>query len=261
MVDGREAGTSSTPVLELESLTKRFGRLAVLRGVDLCVRTGEVVGLLGANGAGKTTLLSIVAGLLPASSGSRSYFGRRSDEVTTDLRARIALVSHTAQLYPRLSAIENLELFADLRSAAGARVQPGAPLLQRLGLGHASDRMAGTFSRGMLQRLALARALLGKPELLLLDEPFTALDRPGRALLARVLRDERDRGAAILLISHDVEALVSVADRVVLLEGGCVAGEVSRRGDDDEAASMFRDGLGELVGRMPAAPVQEAGHA
>jgi ABC-type multidrug transport system ATPase subunit len=113
----------------------------------------------------------------------------------------------------------------------------------------------------MLQRLALARALLGKPELLLLDEPFTALDRPGRALLAAVLREERDAGTAILLSSHDVDAILAVTDRVVLLETGAIAGEavLDRAGnrDDDAARDRYRDDVGRLVGRMPATPSAE----
>ena len=249
------------PALELEGITQRFGRLAVLRGVDLRVDPGEVVGLIGANGAGKTTLLSIVAGLLPCNGGRRRYFGMEAQEVGGQLRSRMALVSHTAQVYARLSAIENLELFADLRRATGAAAAPTLPLLERLGLAHAAERMAGTFSRGMMQRLALARALLGRPELLLLDEPFTALDRPGRTLLARVLLDERDNGAAVLLISHDVEALVSVADRVVLLEQGRIAGEVERSGAPDGEDEAFRRGIRELVGRMPGHAATEVEHA
>jgi ABC-type multidrug transport system ATPase subunit len=111
--------------------------------------------------------------------------------------------------------------------------------------------MAGTFSRGMLQRLALARALLGRPDLLLLDEPFTALDRAGRALLAGVLLQERDRGAAI---SHDFDAILSVCDRVVLLEHGTIAGTATRDENDPDA---YRRDVQALAGKMPVA--QEAG--
>lgn len=235
----------TSPLLSLRGIGMHFGRLAVLRGLDLELHAGEIVGLIGANGAGKSTLLSIIAGLMPASRGERTFAGSQS--AGRDERSRFAVVSHTAQTYPRLTALENLELFAKLRAYAGAHSAPLLPTLGRLGLKYAADRQAGTFSRGMLQRLALARALLGRPEMLLLDEPFTALDRPGRALLARVLGEERDRGAAILLISHDLEALVSVADRVVLLEGGVIAGEVVR-GEEEET---FGPRVRELAGRMP----------
>ena len=239
--------------LELSSIEKRFGRLAVLRQVNLAVARGEVVGLLGANGAGKTTMLNIVAGLLPPTAGDRIYFGDRHDDVGPGLRSRITLVTHTAQTYPRLTARENMHLFAQLRAAAGARTGEVDPLLERLGLGHAMDRLAGTFSRGMLQRLALARALLGFPELLLLDEPFTALDRPGRALLTSVLREEADGGTAILLSSHDVDAVLSVTDRVVMLEAGAIAGEARRDRDGDPDGEAYRDEVTQLVRQMPAA--------
>jgi ABC-type multidrug transport system ATPase subunit len=234
------------PLLTLRGIGKHFGRLAVLRGLDLDLHAGEIVGLIGANGAGKSTLLSIIAGLMPPSRGERTFAG--SDAGARDDRARFAVVSHTAQTYPRLTAMENLELFAKLRAHAGAHVEPLLPTLERLGLGYAAQRQAGTFSRGMLQRLALARALLGRPEMLLLDEPFTALDRPGRALLASVLAEERDRGAAILLISHDLEALVSVADRVVLLEGGLIEGDAVR----EPEAPSFAERVRALAGRMPS---------
>lgn len=241
--------------LELRSIEKRFGRLAVLRRVELAVTRGEVVGLLGANGAGKTTMLNIVAGLLPPTAGQRVYFGEVHDDVGPLLRSRITLVTHTAQVYPRLSARENMRLFADLRRAVGASAADVDPLLERLGLSHAMDRMAGTFSRGMLQRLALARALLGSPELLLLDEPFTALDRPGRALLTQVLREEADDGTAILLSSHDVDAVLSVTDRVVMLEGGAIAGTAVRDRDADPGGETYGDDVKTLVRQMPATSI------
>ena len=252
-------GETITPV-RLRAIGKRFGRLAVLRGVDLEVRAGEVVGLVGANGAGKTTLLSIVAGLEQPSEGERSFGidAKRSPRDELRQRAKMALVSHTAQVYPRLTARENLELFASLRRAAGFEAASPDPLLERLGLGHASDRLAGTFSRGMLQRLALARALLGFPELLLLDEPFTALDRPGRVLLSRVIVEERERGAAVLLSSHDFDAIAATTDRVVLLEGGRLVGAAERRDSDDADGLDYQARVQGLAGRLPHGEVERA---
>jgi heme ABC exporter ATP-binding subunit CcmA len=236
----------TAPVLELRGLSKRWGRLAVLRGIDLELRAGEIVGLMGHNGSGKTTLLGIAAGLVPPSDGMvRALEAEGFEE---HVRARVAFVAHTTQLYPRLTARENLELFAALRRAGGHAVGDGGELLERLGLADAAGRIVGTFSRGMMQRLALARALLGRPDLLLLDEPFTALDRGGRELLATVLSEERDRGAAVLLSSHDFEAM-AIADRVVLLAGGVLVGEATR-GPEGEGASWREriDQLGHGVG-------------
>ena len=230
--------------LELRGIGKRFGRLSVLRGVDLRVDAGEVVGLIGANGSGKTTLLCIAVGLLAATEGERSFGGVVTRRVELELRQRIAFVTHTTQLYPRLTARENMQRYTELRDASGVDSLPADPLLERLGLTHAADRLVGTFSRGMQQRLALARALRGQPELLLLDEPFTALDRPGRHRLAEVLREECDRGLAVLLSSHDYDAVVSVTDRVVLLEAGRLRGE-AQRGDDGDVLA-YRERVGQL---------------
>jgi ABC-type multidrug transport system ATPase subunit len=250
--------TVVTP-LELCGIGKRFGRLSVLRGVDLRVDAGEVVGLIGANGSGKTTLLNIAVGLLSPTEGERRLGGRAAHRVELDDRARIAFVTHTTQLYPRLTARENMALFAELRAAAGAEVAPTDPLLERLGLSHAADRMVGTFSRGMMQRLALARALLGRPQLLLLDEPFTALDRPGRERLAEVLVQERAAGLAVLLSSHDYDAVVAVTDRVVLLEDGRLRGE-ARRGKGAEAQG-YRDRVALLGLLRPSASLEEDARA
>jgi ABC-type multidrug transport system ATPase subunit len=250
--------TLVTP-LELVGIGKRFGRLSVLRGVDLRVDAGEIVGLIGANGSGKTTLLNIAVGLLGPSEGERRLGGRAASRVELEERSRIAFVTHTTQLYPRLTARENMTLFAELRAAAGVDSAPSDPLLERLGLTHAADRMVGTFSRGMMQRLALARALAGRPQLLLLDEPFTALDRPGRERLAEVLVQERAAGLAVLLSSHDYDAVVAVTDRVVLLEDGRLRGE-ARRGKGPEAAG-YRDRVAELGLLRPSVSLEENARA
>ncbi len=249
-------GGAITP-LALRGIGKRFGRLAVLRAVDLDVVCGEIVGLVGANGSGKTTLLSIVAGLLPPSEGERSFGGKAAPSIEMEHRRRLAFVTHTTQLYGRLTARENLVLFAELRAAVDAPSRDAAPLLERLGLSHAADRAVSTFSRGMMQRLALARALAGEPELLLLDEPFTSLDRPGRRLLTTVLREERDRGLAVLLSSHDTDAIIEVTDRVVLLEGGRLV-DGATHDPDDRDRTRYRAGvrgLG-LFADEPARPAE-----
>lgn len=225
--------------VELRGITRRFGRKAVLRGVDLEVQAGEIVGLLGQNGAGKTTLFSILVGLSQPDAGGRSFAGRLHQEVELEVRARLAWLAHSPQIYPLLSARENVELFVELAGDARPR---GAPkpvaVLERLGLGEVVDRPVGSFSRGMAQRVALARALALKPELLILDEPFTALDRGGRALLAELLREEAAGGAAVLLSSHDLDVVAGVVDRALLLDGGVISGAAVRGPGED--AEGFR---------------------
>ena len=230
-----------TPVV-LRAISQRFGRKVVLRDVDLELSARTITGLVGANGAGKTTLFLILAGLLHPDDGDVELGGRPGGAASLELRARLAFVAHAPQLYPALSARANLELFADLRRAAGLSSRPADEALRRLGLApDAFDRPVSTFSRGMAQRVALARAVAGDPELLLLDEPFTALDARGRGQLADVLRGERDRGAAILLSSHDHATLVRLCDRLVLLEGGRIAARVDRRSPDDPDGARFAD--------------------
>lgn len=225
---------------ELRGVAQRFGRNVVLRAVDLTLEAGAIVGLVGANGAGKTTLFAILAGLLQPDAGERWLFGARADEVEAAARGRMAYVAHATQLYPGLSGRENLGLYADLRRAYGLSSRPADEVLAELGLpAEAQARPVATYSRGMAQRVALARALAGRPELLLLDEPFTALDARGRGQLAEVLLGERARGAAILLSSHDFEVLVQICDRVVVLERGSLV-RAAELGDGDRGAFRRR---------------------
>jgi ABC-type multidrug transport system ATPase subunit len=191
-------------------------------------------------------------GLLPASEGERGLLGQIAGDVEIEQRARVAFVAHTTQLYTRLTARENMQLFVQLRQAAGAATSPIEPLLARLGLADAMDRIVGTFSRGMMQRLSLARALVGRPSLLLLDEPFTSLDPPGRDRLRDVLREEAARGLGVLLSSHDYDAILAVTDRVVLLAGGRLVGQACR----GEVADEYRHAVLGL-GRAPDRPRAE----
>jgi heme ABC exporter ATP-binding subunit CcmA len=224
---------SVSAVVELRAVARNFGRRAVLRGLDFQLAAAEIVGVVGPNGAGKTTFLSIVVGLSPMDDGERWYFGARHDDVDLETRARLAYVGHAASLYPGLSARENLELFADLRSGARDRV---ASSLTRMGLADAIDRPVSSFSRGMIQRAALARALQTEASVLVLDEPFTALDADGRDCLVEVLDAERRRGASVVVTSHDLDTLARVCDRVLLLQGGTFAAELRRDAYAEEAA-------------------------
>jgi len=193
-------------VIRARGLERRFGERAALRGVDLDVEQGDFVLVTGPNGSGKTTLLRLVAGLLVPTRGTL--------EVSLD-RSRIGLLSHDPHVYRELTPLENLALFGRLYGVRERGERVGM-LLERFGLWHVRHERAGTFSRGMLQRLALCRTLLHEPELLLLDEPFNALDAEGAALVERELAELR--GLRTFVVStHDPDRLAALSgSRLVL---------------------------------------------
>jgi heme exporter protein A len=206
--------------IEARGLERVYGRQRALGGVNLTLRAGEAVALLGPNGAGKSTLVSILATLVTPSRGEVSYGG---DEASEDVRRQIGVIAHESLCYADLNALENVQFFARLydvpRPAERAR-----ELVARVGLSdEAAARPARTYSRGMLQRLAVARALVHSPRLLLADEPFTGLDRSGVELLGRLLAEERARGTILLVVTHDFDAVSEIVDRVLVLHKGKLA--------------------------------------
>jgi heme exporter protein A len=199
-------------------LTKRFGRSTALREVDLEIERGRRHVLFGRNGAGKSTLLALAATLLRPTSGEIFYDGLRADDAGDEIRRRIGLVSHQSLLYPDLTVLENLEFYRRLYGEA----QSAEEALAWADLDLRRHTPVRSLSRGMLQRLALARALLHRPSLLLLDEPYTGLDEASAERLTRRLTD-LDRGTTVLLATHDVERGVAIADRISILEAGRIA--------------------------------------
>jgi heme ABC exporter ATP-binding subunit CcmA len=202
--------------LTFTDVSRHFGRRRVLNKVSFGLSAGEIVALLGPNGAGKSTLLSIAATLLPPSSGTVLY--GEGTPSGGELRARIGVLGHDLSLYPELSAAENLAFFARVYGVADVD-RAVASALQRTGLNDRDDPV-GRFSRGMRQRLALERALLHEPRLVLLDEPFTGLDDAATSALRSRLADLRSAGCIVLLATHDLETIDGLADRAVLLRGG-----------------------------------------
>jgi len=187
-------------VIRARALEKRYGDRRVLRGLDLSVERGGFLLVTGANGSGKTTLLRVVAGLAAPSGG----------ELHVDAeRARLGFLAHEPLVYRELTPLENLDLFGRLYRVPERRERAGM-LLERYGLWDVRHERAGTFSRGMLQRLALCRTLLHEPDLLLLDEPFNALDAGGAALLDAELAELRE-GRTFLVATHDPQRLAPLA--------------------------------------------------
>jgi heme exporter protein A len=203
----------------LREVSRHYGRRRALARVSLECRAGEVLGLLGPNGAGKSTLLAILATLLTPSAGTVLYGEHTSQAAGPALRSRLGFLSHDLQLYPELTARENLEFFARLYGvpAAGERVTAA---LARAGLSDRADDIVSGFSRGMRQRLALERALVHEPRLLLLDEPFTGLDDASVAALVARLRELRAAGRIVVVVTHDLDVAEALLDRVAVLKDG-----------------------------------------
>ena len=216
--------------LSIRELSRNFGRRRALTRVSLDCHSGEIVGLLGPNGAGKSTLLAILSTLAAPSSGEVLYGGRTAGQIGAPLRSRIGVLSHDLHLYSELTAVENLVFFGRLygvdRAAAAAE-----EALRRARLEDRGRDLVSGFSRGMRQRLALERALLHTPRLLLLDEPFTGLDDASTLALIERLRELRTGGCIILVATHDLDVGEAVLDRAVILhDGRLIASEPDVRG-------------------------------
>ena len=207
-------------VVRVEGISKIYGRHRALGGVSLELRAGELTALMGPNGAGKSTLIGILSSLVRPS-GGRIRVGDLTEPRA--VRAAIGVLAHEPLVYPELTATENLRFWAGLYDVPDA-ANRARTLLGSVGLDEAAwSRPARTYSRGMLQRLSLARALLSDPEVLLFDEPFTGLDRAGGAALAGALARAKVDGRVVLVATHDLEAIDGLADHAVILRAGKVA--------------------------------------
>jgi heme exporter protein A len=205
--------------LTLTDVTRTFGRRRALNRVTLQANAGELVALLGPNGAGKSTLLSILATLLAPTSGDVYYGSHDGRRGGSALRAQIGLLGHDLYIYPELSAAENLLFFANIYRL-DERDRRVDEALERAELTQRRDDPVSGFSRGMRQRLALERALLHRPRLVLLDEPFTGLDDAGIEALRERLQSLRRAGCIVLIATHDLETVDRLVDRAVLLHSG-----------------------------------------
>jgi heme exporter protein A len=222
-------------LISIENLSKFYGNRPALRQFNAEIGRGETIALVGANGSGKTTLLRILAGLSRPTTGQVRIGGWLLPQETAMVRAQIGFLSYAAIAYDDLSAHENLAFFAKLYglSEAGPRI---SDLLQRVGLAKRAHDKASTFSRGMLQRLGLARAILHQPALLLLDEPYTGLDLEGAKLLDSVVAEWAAAGRTTILALHDLAHAAQVASRALVLKAGRLTAVA-------EGANLNADGL------------------
>lgn len=209
----------AAPLIAVRKVYKRYGRKTVLKGVDLGVAAGQVMALLGANGAGKSTLMRMVAGLTQPSSGEIALGGVTVSKAGAELRRYIGVVGHLPLLYDNLSGYENLAFFARLydMQAPDARIEA---VLRAVDLWTPRRDLVRTYSRGMVQRLAIARAILHDPPVLLLDEPDTGLDQQSAEMLHQLIGRLGAANRAILLTTHNLERALAWADSLAILVGG-----------------------------------------
>ena len=223
----RPPSATEAPVIEVTKLVKRFGMKTVLRGLDFQVRRGEFVALLGPNGAGKTTFLRILASLSQPSLGEVRISGHRLPRDAAAVRAGLGVVSHTPMLYGDLTAEENLRFYGRLYGIgrAASRI---AQVLELIELTSRRGDLVRTFSRGMQQRLAIGRAVLHNPDVMLFDEPHTGLDQDACAMLDTVLQSVAAQGRTVVMTSHDMVRAEALASRFDVLSRGRIVASATR---------------------------------
>ncbi|MDE3087758.1 MAG: heme ABC exporter ATP-binding protein CcmA [Chloroflexota bacterium] len=217
----------SDPLITVDRIDKTFGARWALRGVSFRVSQGEIVALVGPNGAGKTTLLRIIATLSRANGGAIHIGKIPLAEHANAARGALGFVGHQTFMYDDLTAEENLTFYAKLYDLPNIspRVREVA---QRVGIENRLSDVTRTLSRGLQQRLTLARMLLHQPAVLLLDEPYTGLDKVAADMLDQIMIDAKKEGRAILFSTHDLERGLAICDRAIILKAGRVAFDLQR---------------------------------
>jgi heme exporter protein A len=214
-------------MIKVHKLVKRFGLKAVLRGLEFSVRPGEFVALLGPNGAGKTTFLRILASLSRPSLGQVNIAGYDLPDKAADVRRVLGVVSHMPLLYGDLTAEENLKFYGRMYDVYDLDKRI-TEVLNLVGLESRRRDLVRTFSRGMQQRLAIGRAVIHDPEVMLFDEPYTGLDQDASSMLDDVLRNVAARGRTVVMTSHDLARAEELASRFDVLSRGVIAASCSR---------------------------------
>jgi heme exporter protein A len=215
-------------MIEVKKLVKRFGLKVILRGLDFSVEAGEFVALLGPNGAGKTTFLRILATLSRPSMGLVKVVGHHLPHEAAQVRAKLGVVSHMPLLYPDLTAEENLQFYARMYGVTNyaSRI---SEVLGLVGLENRRKDLVRTFSRGMQQRLAIGRAVIHDPEVMLFDEPYTGLDQDASEMLDEVLRSVAAEGRTVVMTSHDLARAEDLATRFDILSRGVIAASATQK--------------------------------
>jgi heme exporter protein A len=231
------------PLLKARGLQRSFGRVRILHGIDLSLQPGEALAIIGPNGAGKTTLLRLLAGLMRPTAGDIQVMGRSGVRRSAAIRSAIGLLSHQSLLYDDLTLLENLEFAARLHSLDQPR-KVAAVALEAAGLSERGSELPRRLSQGLLQRAAIARALVHSPRVILLDEPFTALDSTAAARLRSSLRARLDQGAGLVVVTHQLADVWDLATRVAVLVEGRWAANEPRSGSLDDFLPRYREMTG-----------------
>lgn len=238
-------------MIEARGLMKAFGLMPALRKLDLTVARGEFVALLGPNGSGKSTFLRLLTGLSKPTGGVLRVGGWDLPREAAAVRAQIGLVSHKALLYDNLTARENLRFFARLYNLPPhEREGRILAILDRVGLARRADDLVRTYSRGMLQRASIARALLHDPHVLLLDEPYTGLDQDASRTLDALVEEAHADGHTIVMATHDLERAARLSTRAVILNRGALVHDGPTAGLDVLSLSaIYTDATGMATAR------------
>jgi len=223
----RHSSASQALAIKIQGLTKSFSNKLALRGIDLEVRQGESVVIFGPNGAGKTTLIKVLATIMNPSSGIVLVDGLNVKNNAEEIRCRIGVVTHQTFLYSNLTAYENLEFYSRMYDVP-KRKERIHKVLAMLGMTSRLHDRIGTLSQGMQQRLAIARVLLHKPTIMLLDEPEAGLDQQAISMLWKALESEGERKRTIILTTHNLERGLELGDRLLILNKGKIVYEESR---------------------------------
>lgn len=230
-------------MIEVKKLVKRFGLKTVLRGLDFQAQPGEFVVLLGPNGAGKTTFLRILASLSRPTLGQVKVAGFSLPSQAAAVRQRLGVVSHMPLLYGDLTADENLQFYGRMYNIAALNERIGA-VLNLIGLAHRRRDMVRTFSRGMQQRLAIGRAVLHDPDVMLFDEPYTGLDQDASEMLDDVLKNVAAAGRTVVMTSHDLARAEDLGTRFDILSRGVISATASRADlGSGNLLSFYKDAL------------------
>ncbi|WP_102345487.1 heme ABC exporter ATP-binding protein CcmA [Bacillus sp. Marseille-P3661] len=220
-------------MITIQALNKTIGAKDILRGIHLNISHGETIGILGPNGAGKSTILKIIAGLVKPSSGIVEIDSLNFKEHDLEVKKKIGFLAHNSYLYDHFSPMENLKLFGQLYKVENCE-EKAKELIREVGLTFFMHEPVRSFSRGMIQRLAIARAIIHEPQILILDEPHTGLDQQAVKLLNDVILKMKDKGTTILMVTHDFAQTVKTCDRILIMKHGMIVDDfqVKERNSD-----------------------------